>query len=237
MNPTSSRPRLIVFDWDGTLVDTTAAISGSMQRAAADLALAVPDDRLAAHVIGLGLDDALRLAVPDLQPEQRPQFFERYRQHYFARASELVPFGGAAELLAELRQAGVMLAVATGKSRVGLERALDELGWRPLFDSTRCADEGEPKPHPWMLHDLFDELSVEPQDVMMVGDTSHDLQMARAAGCPAIAVSYGAHPRDHLLAHRPVALVDEVSELRAALLRLLQCDPGMPTGQGGGRDG
>jgi len=232
----SAQTRLIVFDWDGTLVDTTAAISGAMQCAAADLGLEVPDDRLASHVIGLGMDDALRLAVPALQAHQRPAFFERYRQHYFARATELVTFPGAAELLSDLRQMGVMLAVATGKSRVGLERALEQLGWRRLFEATRCADEGEPKPHPWMLEDLFDELSVHPREAVMIGDTSHDLRMAEAAGCRAVAVSYGAHPKEHLLAHQPFALVNEVAGLRAVLQELVAGNAGRKHCLGHARD-
>ncbi len=226
MNPgATSAVRLIVFDWDGTLVDSTGAISGAMQRAAADLGLEVPNDRLASHVIGLGVEDALRLAVPDLRMDQRPRFMERYRQHFIAIGSSVCAFPGVESLLSDLRASGTLLAVATGKSRLGLERAFEQTGWRRHFDASRCADEGEPKPHPWMLADLLDELSVAPHEAVMVGDTSHDLQMARAAGCPAIAVSYGAHPRDHLDAQRPLALVDDVPGLRCALFGLL--------GQGG----
>ena len=211
--------RLLVFDWDGTLVDSTGAISRAMQFAAADLGLEVPDDQRASHVIGLGLQDALRTAVPDLRPAQMPDFINRYRHHYLARDAGLLPFSGINELLPELRACGVMLAVATGKSRVGLERAMDQMRWRPHFEATRCADEGEPKPHPWMLLDLGDELGMNPQSMLMVGDTTHDLGMARAAGANAIGVSYGAHPRDQLLTEPALAIVDDVAGLKATLLR------------------
>jgi len=214
-------PRLLVFDWDGTLVDSTRAISRAMQYAARDLDLEVPSDRQASHVIGLGLHEALRLAVPGLPSARLPEFVDRYRHHYLARDAGLAPFEGIDSLLAELRHCGVMLAVATGKSRVGLDRALDQMQWRPYFESSRCADEGEPKPHPWMLRDLCDELEVAAEQVVMVGDTTHDLSMAKAAGCRAIAVTYGAHPRDVLLQEPSVAVVDHVPDLRRALLSCL----------------
>lgn len=196
-------PRLLVFDWDGTLVDTTRAIARSMQRAAADLGLEVPDDRRASHVIGLGLSDALRLAVPGLTRERFPDYVERYRHHYLASGTEPGAFDGVDELLTELQALDIALAVATGKSRIGLERSLEQTGWRGRFVATRCADEGEPKPHPWMLNDLFEELAVEPSEAVMVGDTTHDLQMAQSAGCHAVAVSYGAHPGKRSRVARP----------------------------------
>jgi phosphoglycolate phosphatase len=212
---------LLVFDWDGTLVDSTQAISRAMQYAARDLGLDVPSDRQASHVIGLGLHEALRLAVPGLPSARLPEFVDRYRHHYLARDAGLAPFEGIDSLLVELRHCGAMLAVATGKSRAGLDRALDQMQWRPYFESSRCADEGEPKPHPWMLRDLCDELEVAAEQVVMVGDTTHDLSMAKAAGCRAIAVTYGAHPRDVLLQEPSVAVVDHVPALREALLRCL----------------
>lgn len=215
-------PRLLVFDWDGTLVDTTRAIARAIQRAAADLQLEVPDDRRASHVIGLGLNDALRLAVPGLTRQRFPEYVDRYRHHYLAGGAEQGAFDGISEMLDELQTIGVQLAVATGKSRIGLERSLEQTGWRGRFTATRCADEGEPKPHPWMLNDLFEELELRPEEALMIGDTTHDLQMAQAAGCAAIAVSYGAHPRDTLEACAPLALVDHVPGLHSALLRCLQ---------------
>jgi phosphoglycolate phosphatase len=215
-------PLLLVFDWDGTLVDSTRAIARAIQRAAADLHLEVPDDRRASHVIGLGLSDALRLAVPGLTRQRLPEYVERYRHHYLAAGTEPGAFEGIGEMLDELQTFGVQLAVATGKSRIGLERSLEQTGWRGRFVATRCADEGEPKPHPWMLNDLLEELELKPEQAMMIGDTTHDLQMAQAAGCPAIAVSYGAHPRETLETCAPLALVDHVPALRSALLSCLR---------------
>lgn len=213
---------LIVFDWDGTLVDSTGAISHAIRQAAADLELPVPSLREASHVIGLGLRDALGSAVPTLTPQRYPEFVERYRHHYLSRDADLTPFDGIVDLLDALATAGVEMAVATGKSRVGLNRALDQMGWHGRFVATRCADEGEPKPHPWMLLDLAVELDLDPQSMLMVGDTTHDLGMARAAGAYAIGVSYGAHPRDQLLTEQSLAIVDDVAELKAALLRRVQ---------------
>lgn len=205
---------LVVFDWDGTLMDSTGAIAEAIQRAAADLGLPVPDARAASYVIGLGLHDALRHAVPALAPSDLPAFVERYRAHYLRRDAELRLFDGASELLERLRaHPRALAAVATGKSRIGLERALDSTGLRTMFAATRCADEGAPKPDPWMMLDLCEQLGVEPARAVMVGDTTHDLDMARAAGAGAAAVSWGAHPRDALAARRPLAVLDSVQAL------------------------
>lgn len=213
--------KLVVFDWDGTLVDSTRAIVIAMQHAAADLGLPVPSSRQAAHVIGLGLHDALRLAVPALTAERLPAYIERYRVHYLSRDAQLGAFEGVELMLDALEQAGVAMAVATGKSRQGLDRALSQFDWRRRFVATRCADEGEPKPHPWMLEDLALELGVEPAGMLMVGDTTHDLGMARAAGASAIGVTYGAHDRAQLLLEPALALVDDVPSLRDQLFSRL----------------
>jgi len=210
-------PKLAVFDWDGTLVDSTRAIVIAMQNAAADLDLPVPTSEQAAHVIGLGLHDALQIAVPALTPERLPAYVDRYRVHYLSRDAQLGAFEGIESMLDALTLAGIPLAVATGKSRQGLNRALDQFDWRRWFVATRCADEGEPKPHPWMLQDLAVELEIDPADMLMVGDTTHDLGMARAAGASAIGVTYGAHERVHLLREPSLALVDDVPALRSAL--------------------
>jgi phosphoglycolate phosphatase len=214
-------PPLVVFDWDGTLVDSTGAIAHAIRQAAADLELPVPSFRDASHVIGLGLRDALSSAVPSLTPEGYPAFVERYRHHYLSRDADLTPFDGIVDLLDALAAMGVDVAVATGKSRVGLNRALTQMGWHGRFVATRCADEGEPKPHPWMLLDLCEELELQPNSLLMVGDTTHDLGMARAAGAHAIGVSYGAHPREQLASEPSIALVDDVAGLRAVLLSQL----------------
>ena len=150
---------LVVFDWDGTIVDSTRAITDSIRQAAADLGLPVPPVERARHVIGMGLLEAIHYAVPSIRREQLPAFVERYRQLYLREDAFLKPFDGIPELFAELEAAGVMLAIATGKSRAGLDRALNRTGWGRHFVSTRTADEGAPKPDPWMLRDLCEELA------------------------------------------------------------------------------
>lgn len=209
---------LAVFDWDGTVVDSTAMIARSIQKAAADLGLQIPTLERASHVIGLGLRDALSTAVPDLAEDRIEQFTDRYRHHYFAVEPEIVLFAGVRELLVELAESGTRLAVATGKSRRGLDRALDATGLRLFFESSRCADETHPKPHPAMLLELTGELAVRAERTVMIGDTTHDLAMAQAAGTRAIGVTYGAHPRAQLAAHAPLALVDSFEGLRPWLM-------------------
>jgi len=210
--------RLVVFDWDGTLIDSTSAIVHALRAAAADLGLPIPSRERASHVIGLGLFEAIRIAVPSIEREQLPEFVVRYRHHYFALDARLEPFEGIPELLAELVDVGAWLAVATGKSRAGLDRALGQTGWAHRFLTTRCADEGAPKPDPWMLSDICQELDVDPASALMVGDTTHDLGMARAAGAGAIAVTYGAHTRGELEAEPSLAMVDSIAQLRDTLL-------------------
>jgi len=204
---------LVVFDWDGTLLDSAGAIVLAIQAACRDIGHSPPSDEQARHVIGLGLIDALRHAAPDLPPESYPALVERYRFHYLAGDHQLSLFKGVPELLGELQAAGHILAVATGKSRLGLERALDHSGLRPLFQASRCADECHSKPHPQMLDELMAEFGVTGEATLMIGDTSHDLLMARNAGVDSLAVTYGAHPHDHLLEHRPLACLHTVAEL------------------------
>ncbi len=209
---------LLVFDWDGTLMDSAAAIAESLQAACAEMGVAVPADQQARYVIGLGLRDALAYAVPDLQPEQYPRLLELYRHHFLLRDRGTVLFPGAAEMIHELRERGFLLAVATGKSRRGLDRALEETGLAGCFDTTRCADEGFSKPHPGMLQAVMDTLAVTAAETVMIGDTTHDLEMAGAAGVAAVAVTYGAHPRAALSTCRPLAMLDELQGLRDWLL-------------------
>ena len=206
--------RVIAFDWDGTLVDSTAIIATSLQRACADLGLCVPDDRAARHVIGLGLEDALRYVAPDLSVDRHPELALRYREHYLVRDPDIPLFPGALKLLRDLKLAGYSLAIATGKSRKGLDRALGQLGVLDLFDSTRCGDESPPKPHPDMLLCLAGHFGITPAQMLMIGDTTHDVQMARNAGAAVVAVTYGAHPT-HQLAQTGVTLVHSVAELSA----------------------
>lgn len=210
---------LVVFDWDGTLLDSAGAIVQSIQAACRDLGLTVPEDARARHVIGLGLADAMRHAVPDLAPENYQAMVDRYRFHYLAGDHRLTLFQGVEGLLARLKAEGRALAVATGKSRHGLERALDHSALRPFFMASRCADECHSKPHPQMLLELMDEFGVMPAATLMIGDTTHDLEMAEAAGVDAVAVTYGAHPEAVLQARQPKACVNDVSALDAWLRR------------------
>lgn len=213
----TKRFELIVFDWDGTLLDSAAAIVRAIQAASADLGLPVPTDARARHVIGLGLSDALHHAVPELPVEAYPQMVERYRHHYLSSDHELTLFEGTVELIAELHGKGHLLAVATGKSRKGLDRALGFSGLGQYFHATRCADECFSKPHPAMLHELMDELGVAAESCLMIGDTTHDLLMAKNAGVAGLAVSFGAHPVSQLQAEAPLACVHTPAELRAWL--------------------
>lgn len=208
---------LIVFDWDGTLMDSAAAIVQAIVLAARDLGLEEPPEARARHVIGLGLSDALRHAVPDLAEDEYPRMVERYRHHYLSRDHELVLFNGAFEMVAGLAEAGRKLAVATGKSRVGLNRALAHSGLGAFFHATRCADECFSKPHPEMLEQIIDELGVDRRRTLMVGDTTHDLLMARNAGVDGLGVTFGAHPRAALESEAAVALIDTPAELAAWL--------------------
>lgn len=210
----AKRFELLVFDWDGTLMDSAAAIVAAIQAASRDLGVAAPPDERARHVIGLGLGDALRHAVPDLAEADYPRMVERYRYHYLSRDHQLTLFAGADELIAELAAAGFMLAVATGKSRLGLDRALQVSGLGPYFHDSRCADECHSKPHPQMLEELMAAFAIAPERTLMIGDTTHDLQMARNAGVAALAVSYGAHPPEALDALEPLARLQAVAELR-----------------------
>ena len=209
---------LLVFDWDGTIIDSAATIAGCIQQAALDMGLEAPERERASHVIGLGLHDALRIAVPSLAPARYPEFVELYRKHFLAREASMRLFEGMRELLSGL--AGTRtLAIATGKSRRGLERALQASGLHALFSASRCADETRPKPHPAMLLEIMQELGVDAGSALMIGDTSHDLEMAHAAGVAAVAVAYGAHAEQALAACAPLGCVASVTELKAWLDR------------------
>jgi len=214
---------LVVFDWDGTLMDSTHSIVAAIQGACRDLDLPVPSASAASWVIGLSLESALRRAVPQLTAPMVPRFLERYRIHYLTRDPELRLFDGVRELLQDLAGQGARLAVATGKSRVGLDRALASTGLHRVFDATRCADETFSKPNPAMLHELMDELDVAPERVVMVGDTSHDMLMACNAGVHALGVAYGAHGIDELQGCTPQAVVETVPDMRQWLLERVPC--------------
>lgn len=204
---------LIVFDWDGTLIDSTAMIARCIQASCKDLGLSVPEEKRAKYIIGLGLHDALRYVAPDLAATDYPKLADRYRHHFFSNEEEALLFDGVSALLTQLVDEGYLLAVATGKSRKGLDRALEKTGLVQRFHASRCADETHSKPHPAMLLELMDRLGTEPGRTLMVGDTTHDLQMAANAGCPAIAVAAGAHDREQLEALDPLVCLPSVSHL------------------------
>ena len=209
---------LIVFDWDGTIIDSTGTIAECIQQSAAEMGLPVPPDERARHVIGLGLHDSLRQAVPELPASRYPDFVALYRKHFLAREDTMKLFPGMRELLSFLGEKHV-LAVATGKSRRGLDRALDAGDLRRHFRASRCADETSPKPHPAMLLELMSELDYSSDQLLMIGDTSHDLEMARAAGVDALGVTYGAHKEEGLRACSPLNCFSSVDQLSEWLKR------------------
>lgn len=208
--------RLLVFDWDGTIIDSASTIAECIREASRELGLEIPELERARHVIGLGLRDAMRLAVPELEAERYPEFVASYRSHFLARKDSMRLFAGMRELLEELSGTH-LLAIATGKSRQGLDRDIGFHGLRPLFAASRCADETHPKPHPAMLTELMAELAVHNDASLMIGDTSHDLEMARAAGVASLAVTYGAHPEHGLRACGPLGCFSTVDALKAWL--------------------
>ena len=213
----ADRPRrfdLIAFDWDGTLYDSTAVIARCIQLAVADVGGTVPTDEAARYVIGMGLMQALAHAAPDVPADRYPQLGERYRHHYLAHQNDLSLFDGVLPLLQGLRQRHHWLAVATGKSRRGLDEVLHTVELKGMFDGSRTADETAGKPHPRMLHELMREFGVEPERTLMIGDTTHDLQMALNAGCASVAVSYGAHEPGGFAELQPLAVVHSVAELQ-----------------------
>lgn len=209
---------LIVFDWDGTLFDSTMLIVRCIQAACRDIGVPVPSDASAAYVIGLGLHDALQHVVPGLPAARYPELGQRYRQHYLASQHELVLFPGTLQMLQALKEKKHLLAVATGKNRRGLDDALLHSQLHGMFDSTRTADETRSKPDPLMLLQLMDELQTTPERTLMIGDTTHDLLLAQNAGTPRVAVSYGAHEREVFATHEPLFVAHSTAELHAWLV-------------------
>ena len=205
---------LIIFDWDGTVLDSTAVIARSIQSASRDLDLPVPTDEVARHVIGLGLDQALRYAVPAAGAHQHADLVARYRHHFFSQENEMPLFDGAELLISELKNDGFFLAVATGKNRKGLDRALENSKMAQYFHTTRTADQTVSKPDPTMLYEILEELEVDVSRALMVGDTTHDLQMAINAGMGSLAMTHGAHPPEQLLELKPLAMLDDFKDLR-----------------------
>ena len=217
----TDRPRrfdLIAFDWDGTLCDSTAIIVRCIQAAVCDVGGAMPSDEAASYVIGMGLMQALAHAAPDVPRERYTELGNRYRYHYLQHQNDLSLFAGVMPLLGALRDRGHLLTVATGKSRRGLNEALHTAQLRGMFDGSRTADETAGKPHPLMLQELMAELDVPPERVLMIGDTTHDLLMARNAGCASVGVSYGAHNAAAFAQCAPLFTADTVPQLRVWLL-------------------
>jgi phosphoglycolate phosphatase len=210
---------LIVFDWDGTLFDSTALITRCIQAACADVGAAVPSDERASYVIGMGLAEALQHAAPELPRERYRELADRYRHHYFARQHELVLFPGTVRMLQALRERAHLLGVATGKSRRGLDEALSTVQLAGLFDATRTADETTSKPHPQMLLELMAELGAQPGRTLMIGDTTHDLQLAANAGTASVGVSYGAHARENFAGFATEHVAHSTAELSDWLQR------------------
>ncbi|MDX1804551.1 MAG: HAD-IA family hydrolase [Alcanivorax sp.] len=206
--------QLVIFDWDGTVMDSTGRIVHCMQQAAVDLTLPSLHADAVRGIIGLGLPEAIASLYPQLDADGIEQMRARYAAHFIA--AEQTPsalYPGALEVLTQLRQAGLKLAVATGKSRKGLQRVWGNTGLDRYFDASRCADESRSKPHPAMVLELLSQFRVAPEQALVVGDTSFDLEMARAAGVDRVAVSYGAHPLERLVPCEPRAIIDELMQL------------------------
>jgi len=204
---------LIAFDWDGTLFDSTAIITRSIQNAVVDVGGAKPSQRDASYVIGMALTQALAHAAPDVPHDKYPELGARYRHHYTLHQNDISLFDGVLALLADLKSRQHFVTVATGKSRHGLDEALQAVELQGLFDGSRTADETEGKPHPLMLNELMREFDVSPERTLMIGDTTHDLQMAVNAGCASVGVSYGAHESDAFHALNPRFIAHSVQEL------------------------
>jgi phosphoglycolate phosphatase len=209
---------LIIFDWDGTLMDSEARIVDSMQDAFGDLGMPSPTPEQIRDIIGLGLREAVHTLLPEQDEGTRSALVGRYRARYLDAEGTPTPlFPGAYAVVDELFRRGYLLAVATGKGRRGLEQALRRSGLAPLFHSTRCPDEAHSKPHPDMLEQIMDELGVPPGKTLMVGDTAYDMQLARNAHVHALAVCYGVHERERLMAYGPLDCVADIRDIPAWL--------------------
>lgn len=205
--------QLIVFDWDGTLMDSTGHIVNCMKKAIIELELPTLTDDAINHIIGLGLNEAVMSLYPNADHTLISNLADKYREVWLANPHETPLFDNARELIKQLTEQEYLLAVATGKSRRGLDRVLDATGLGDYFHATRCADECHSKPHPQMLEELMDHLGVEKHQTLMIGDTEFDLQMAHNAGAHSLAISHGAHKVDTLKACQPKAIVDNLHQV------------------------
>jgi phosphoglycolate phosphatase len=218
--------KLVVFDWDGTLMDSTGTISRCIRKASTEAGLPDPGPSIASYVIGLGLSDALKHAAPGASPEQIQRLVERYRHYYRIWGDELVLFDDAMSTIHQLAKHPINLAVATGKSRLGLNQAFDQTGLGKIFQSSRCADECNSKPHPQMLFELMEEFSARPEETVMIGDTTHDIKMAHAAGVSAVGLTTGAHPVSTLQAFEPHHIFPSLQAMTPWLLTNLISESG-----------
>ncbi len=205
---------LLVFDWDGTLMDSESRIVNCMRAAIIDLRLELPEDGSISNIIGLGLKEAICVLFPGADEALIKEVTDRYRHHFLHEDTTPTPlFAGVKEVLHRLKSEGYLLAVATGKGRPGLDKVLTHSGLDQVFHATRCADDAFSKPHPDMLLQLLDELGVQATDALMIGDTEYDMQMANSAGTAALAVSYGVHSIERLLQHEPLGCLSAISEM------------------------
>ncbi|MEE9398010.1 MAG: HAD-IA family hydrolase [Methylococcales bacterium] len=210
---------LLVFDWDGTLFNSIDWIVESIQESAKACSFNVPSSKMARSIIGLNLDEAMHQLFPDISSQEKRDLVQAYKQHYTSRNMDVNDlFQGVLPMLSQLRQAGYMLAVATGKGRKGLQSVLNATGTTACFNATRCADEAESKPHPKMLFQLIDEMEVTRSRVLMIGDSVHDLVMANNAGVDSVAVSCGASDPMELQQFKPLLCLPETRKLAEILL-------------------
>jgi phosphoglycolate phosphatase len=205
--------QLIIFDWDGTIINSQAHILTCMKNAMQDENLPAPDDESIRHIIGLSLDRAILALYPHLDHATVDRISNHYRRHFFADSNQSELFEGVAETIQDLHASGYFLAVATGKGRRGLDLALKNTGLEPFFHITRCADETRSKPDPMMLDEILTDLDLQADKAIMVGDTSYDLDMATNIRMDSIAVTYGMHDRQHLKNSNPTYLIDSIDQL------------------------
>jgi phosphoglycolate phosphatase len=207
------RYELVVFDWDGTLMDSEARIVSCMQRAAADAGFPIPTPAAARDIIGLGMTEAVGRLFPTAAPSRVDDLINAYREHWLGNEVEAeTMFGGALDLVSGLHRSGYLLAVATGKSRRGLDKAFEESGLGTFFHASRCADETFSKPHPQMLEEILTDLDMSPADALVIGDTEYDMQMAGNAHVDAVGVSHGVHSAERLLANGAVRCFDDLNQ-------------------------
>ncbi|MBZ9613723.1 HAD family hydrolase [Rheinheimera maricola] len=205
---------LVVFDWDGTVMDSIDRIVSSLRSAARISELVIPTEHEAKQIIGLSLEPAFDILFPGMTDNKRQLMFQHYREQYMLHDNTPTPlFAGVEQVLRQLKDNNIKLAVATGKQRKGLARMFAETGLEKYFDTSRCADEAQSKPHPDMLQQILRELDVSAEQAIMVGDTSHDMKMAQAIAMPRVGVTHGVHGRDVLSQFAPKAIIDSIPEL------------------------